>query len=164
MIFVTVGTSELPFDRLLRSIDLISIDEAVVVQQGSSSVRPGGASCVEVMSFPDLLTHMREARAVITHAGVGSVMAALSSGKRPLVIPRRRCFGEAVDDHQVDLAHRLAMSELVTLLEDPQELEPLLEAFPERVETPLTVGETALSQDLRAYLASCCATAGSVAP
>ena len=45
---------------------------------------------------------VREARIVVTHAGVGSILLALTNGKRPFVVPRLRAFGETVDDHQLE--------------------------------------------------------------
>jgi beta-1,4-N-acetylglucosaminyltransferase len=163
MIFVTVGTGEQQFDRLLRCVESLSVEEPVVIQYGSSRVQPDGASCVDFMPFSDLLTHMGKARVVITHAGVGSMMAALTARKRPIVVPRRRRFGEAVDDHQLELARRLAASELVTLVEDPRSLQRALAALPQKVAPP-PMTETPLSQDLRIYLASCCAAAQSDQP
>ena len=155
MIFVTVGTGEQQFDRLLCGVESLSTEEPLVIQHGSSSVRPMRGRCVEFMSFTDLLSHMREATVVITHAGVGSMTAALSAGKRPVVVPRRQRFGEAVDDHQVEIARRLAESKLVTLVEDPKNLESALAAPAEEMGSPLP-RETRLNRDLRSYLASCC--------
>jgi UDP-N-acetylglucosamine transferase subunit ALG13 len=158
MILVTVGTGEQQFDRLLRCIEALSFEESFVVQYGSSNVRPRGTTSVGFMPFADLLAHIREARAVVTHAGVGSTMTALSAGKRPIVMPRRRRFGEAVDDHQVELAQRLAEAGLVVIAEDAEDLEAALRAPP--YETRASAhSETALNRDLRAYLASCCAAA-----
>ena len=54
-------------------------------------------------------------------AGVGSVMVALANAKRPIVVPRRKSFGEAVDDHQLQLGRRFAEAGLVTLVEEPDE-------------------------------------------
>ena len=61
------------------------------------------------------------------HAGVGSVMISLANGKRPIVMARRREFGEHVDDHQLELARRLEASGLVTLVEDGDALREALE-------------------------------------
>jgi UDP-N-acetylglucosamine transferase subunit ALG13 len=157
MIFVTVGSSEQRFDRLLRSVESLSAGERLVVQHGASTIRPAGADCVDFLPFSDLLAHMREARVVITHAGVGSVLTALTLRKRPVVVPRRRRFGEAVDDHQVELARRLAGRDLVVLVEDPEDLPPLLSDLPEEAATARTPqAETALTRELRAYLSSRC--------
>jgi len=74
------------------------------------------------MSFDELVERVREARVVVMHAGAGSVLAALAEGKIPVVVPRRRKFGEAVDDHQVSFGRHLARAGLVRLVEDPARL------------------------------------------
>jgi predicted glycosyltransferase len=70
------------------------------------------------MSFDDLADGMRRARVVVSHAGVGSIMLARRCGKVPIVVPRLRRLEEAVDDHQVQLARRLAGLGVVVLVED----------------------------------------------
>ena len=119
MILVTVGTSETPFDRLLEAFDVDDRpDEELLVQCGSSGVRPRGASCVDFLSYDELVDAIRRSRVLVTHAGVGSIMTALANGKRPIVVPRLARLGEAVDDHQIDLGRRLAALDLVVLVED----------------------------------------------
>ena len=49
-------------------------------------------------------------------------MTALANGKRPVVVPRLRRFGEAVDDHQVALGRRLDAAGLVTLVESADDV------------------------------------------
>ena len=44
------------------------------------------------------------------------------TSKKPIVVPRRKAFGEAVDDHQLQLGRRFAEAGLVTLVEDPDDL------------------------------------------
>jgi UDP-N-acetylglucosamine--N-acetylmuramyl-(pentapeptide) pyrophosphoryl-undecaprenol N-acetylglucosamine transferase len=122
MILVTVGTNEAPFDRLLEAVGLLGESEPVTVQHGSSRVRPQNATCVPYMSFDELAAAARQARIVVTHAGVGSVLTALSAGRRPVVLPRLRRYGEAVDDHQLELAERLARDGVVVLIRTPEEL------------------------------------------
>ena len=120
MIFVTIGTTE-PFDRLLRALEPLS-DEELIVQCGNSTVRPAHATCVDYVRYDELAAYIRAARVVIAHAGVGTILVALSAGKRPIVVPRRAAFAEAVDDHQVELARRLDALGLVTVVEDPTTL------------------------------------------
>ena len=122
MIFVTVGTNEARFDRLVQAVEALAGSEELVVQHGPSPVRPQGATCVDYLSFEDLSEHVRRARVVVMHAGVGSVLAALANGARPVVVPRLKRFGEAVDDHQLTFGRRLHAEGLVELVEDPQAL------------------------------------------
>ena len=151
MIFVTVGTSTQPFDRLLDGVaSFADGDEEVVVQYGASAVRPMGAQCVAFLGYDEQLEHMRRARAIVTHAGVGSIIAARLMGKRPFVVPRLRELGEAVDDHQLELARKLDQAGLVRLVGEPA---TLLSALSE--EAPMVDGhrpENALVDDVRTYL------------
>jgi UDP-N-acetylglucosamine transferase subunit ALG13 len=117
MIFVTVGMNEFPFDRLLYAVDSLANDEPLIVQHGVSAVRPGGAECVESLSFDRLVESMNLARRVVAHAGVGSVMVALATGRRPILMPRRQKFGEHIDDHQVGFAYRLREAGLADVIE-----------------------------------------------
>jgi UDP-N-acetylglucosamine transferase subunit ALG13 len=152
VIFVTTGTCE-PFDRLLEALDGIELDERLVVQHGESRVRPWGAECVAFLPFDELVEHLRAARVVVTHAGVGSILAALTHGKRPIVVPRLARYGDAVDDHQLELAERLGAEGLVTVVHEPQELQQLLRAPAEHGGASIVPGH-ALVADLRAYVAA----------
>jgi UDP-N-acetylglucosamine transferase subunit ALG13 len=123
MIFVTVGTNEARFDRLLNALAETRLDEPIVIQHGHSSpIGPPHAELVDFLPFETMTEKMRGARVVVTHAGVGSVMVALANGKRPVVVPRRKSFGEAVDDHQLQLGRRFAAAQLVTFVESPEAL------------------------------------------
>jgi UDP-N-acetylglucosamine transferase subunit ALG13 len=122
MILVTVGVSPFPFDRLLEAVHRLELEEPLVVQHGASSVRPAAATCADFMPLETLVEHIRLARAVVMHGGIGSIMVALAAGKRPLVVPRLARFGETVDDHQVSSSRRLAQAGLITLVQDPADL------------------------------------------
>jgi UDP-N-acetylglucosamine transferase subunit ALG13 len=152
MIFVSVGTHEAPFDRLLRSVYALALDEQIVVQHGPSRVRSSGRAVeAEYLSFDEVVGNIRQARAVVMHAGVGSVMVALANGKGPIVMPRLHRFDEHVDDHQLELARRLEAHGLVTLVEGP---EALREALEREAETPGRMSDTPwLGNDLGEYLA-----------
>jgi UDP-N-acetylglucosamine transferase subunit ALG13 len=154
MIFVTVGTNEAPFDRLLHAIERLGGDEEIVVQLGHGGVRPANAECVEFLEYDVLAATMRRARRVVTHAGVGTVLTALSVGVQPIVVPRRRRFAEAVDDHQVAFASRLGDVGLVTLVDDDdlRGLGPAL-ALDQRVVTVEVRAEPALVEELRRFVA-----------
>ena len=116
MILVTIGTNEQPFDRLVRSAAALDVAEPLVVQHGSSRVPHGRGEWVDFVSFEELSSRMEQARVVVCHAGVGSIMLARRCGKHPIVVPRRLHLGEAVDDHQFPIARRLHANGVVTLL------------------------------------------------
>ncbi len=111
MIFVTVGW-QYGFDRLIIKMDQIAgkIDERVIMQISSTKHKPNNAQYFRfVESDTRILEYMRGARLIVSHAGVGSILTASSLGKPMIIVPRLKKFGEAIDDHQLEIAE--AMSE-----------------------------------------------------
>ena len=152
MIFVSVGTHEAPFDRMLNAVDELRLEEALVVQHGPSTVRVENALEAEYLPFDEVVKYVQDARAVLMHAGVGSVMIALANGKRPIVMPRLHRLGEHVDDHQLELARRLEAIGLVTVVEDAAALGS---ALAQAAAPPSEITDTPwLGSDLSEYLAA----------
>lgn len=108
MIFVTVGTHEQPFNRLVQYIDKLVDDkvicEDVIVQLGYCTYEPRNCKWSKLYSYTDMEKFIKEARIVITHGGPASFMSALQIGKIPIVVPRQKKFGEHVNDHQAEFA------------------------------------------------------------
>ena len=102
MIFVTVGTHEQPFNRLIKEVDRLvaegKIKEKVVIQTGFSTYIPKHCEWYKMMSFNEMQT----ARIIITHGGPSSFLEALQYGKVPIVVPRQVEFNEHINNHQVD--------------------------------------------------------------
>ena len=111
MIFVTTG-NYLAFPRLIEAVDRLkrdgSIREEVVLQVGNTLFLSENCTTVDFLSPVEFSAAVRRARIVISHAGAGAVIHALGAGKIPVVMPRRKKYGEHVDDHQLDLARVLA--------------------------------------------------------
>jgi UDP-N-acetylglucosamine transferase subunit ALG13 len=155
MILVTTGTNAPPCDRLLREIDEMSLDESVVVQHGPSAIRPAGAKCLDYVPFATFVDLVTEARVVVTHAGVGSILITLMNGKRPVVVPRLARLGEHVDDHQLELGRRLSEIGLVTLVEDLSDLGAALETNQDvSDQVPVPDDRGTLKSDLARYLST----------
>lgn len=159
MIFVTVGTNEARFDRLLAALDALPEGTDLFVQHGPSSIRPAGATCADYLGFDEIVEKMKHARAVVTHAGVGSVLTALLSGTRPIVVPRLQRFGEAVDDHQLEFGRRAERAGLVILVEDAADL-PGAIARLEQSPPPPPRPDQRLVEDLRSFLADAVGRSG----
>ncbi len=162
MILVTTGTNEQPFDRLVRAAAELAVHEESFVQYGSSREAHGPGEWVEFLDFDELADRMREARVVLCHAGVGSIMLARKCGHRPVVLPRRVHLNEAVDDHQLHMGRRLHAAGLVTLVEAEHDLAALIGA-PGGARATATSGQlagaAALAADLRGFLGTLVRTA-----
>lgn len=108
MIFVTVGTHEQQFDRLVSKIDeLVAkglINEEVFIQTGYSNYQPRNCKWSKLISYKEMQEYISNARIVITHGGPASFIAPLQVGKIPIVVPRQFEFDEHVNNHQLDFA------------------------------------------------------------
>jgi UDP-N-acetylglucosamine transferase subunit ALG13 len=152
VILVTLGTNEQPFDRLVLAAAGLEVDEPVIVQYGSSRAVEPREGWVEFMLYDELAALAEQASSVVCHAGVGSILMARRAGKKAIVMPRRHSLDEAVDDHQVGLARRLAASNLVTLVDDEHELLAAVTGAPSGLTGHNLPGGNALALDLRAHL------------
>lgn len=108
MIFVTVGTHEQPFNRLLEYIDNMKRDgvitEDVIMQTGFSTYEPRYCKWSKLLSYKEMVKNVNDARIIITHGGPASFIMPLQIGKTPIVVPRQKQFGEHVNDHQIDFS------------------------------------------------------------
>jgi Uncharacterized conserved protein len=66
------------------------------------------------LSPDEMRALMRAADIVVTHAGVASIVDAVRTGHRPIVVPRRQHLGEHVDDHQLQIVNVLEDIGIVT--------------------------------------------------
>lgn len=112
MIFVTVGTHEQPFDRLVEYIDNLKknniIKEEVIMQTGYSKYEPQFCTWSKFYPYDEMTELVSKAGIVITHGGPSSFIMPLQMGKTPVVVPRRKEYNEHVNNHQVEFAKAVA--------------------------------------------------------
>lgn len=125
--FVTVGSHDVPFDRLLEWVDDAGdaglLPAPITVQRGVSTRQQRHGSSLPFLSPEEFGSAVRAARVVVSHAGAGAMATALRAGKVPLVMARRAESGEHVDDHQQQLVSRLDELGLVVAVEGPLTVE-----------------------------------------
>ena len=111
MIFVTVGTHEQQFNRLIRKIDEMKrdniIDDEVIIQKGFSTYIPKFCSWSDLFTYSEMQKYIKDARIVITHGGPSSFIAPLQIGKIPIVIPRIKEYGEHINNHQLEFVEEV---------------------------------------------------------
>ena len=112
MIFVTVGTHEQPFNRLIKAVDELKRDgvitEDVIMQTGFSTYEPQYCEWSKLIPYQDMVKNVENARIVISHGGPASFIMPLQIGKTPIVVPRQHKFEEHINDHQVEFARNVA--------------------------------------------------------
>lgn len=122
MIFVTVGTHEQQFDRLIKYMDELGLDEKVFIQTGYSTYVPRNLKYKPMIGYEEILKYFRMASIIITHGGPGSIMLAMQQNKMPIVVPRQQRYGEHINDHQVDFTKRLEKANKVIAIYDIHDL------------------------------------------
>jgi beta-1,4-N-acetylglucosaminyltransferase len=112
MIFVTIGTHNIGFERLLRKMDEIAKDlpEDVIMQIGSSTYIPQNTKYFDFVDEEGMIDHIQKARVIVTHAGAGTILTILTHGKKMILVPRAQKFGECFDDQQLEISKLLEES------------------------------------------------------
>ncbi len=155
MIFATTGT-QLPFPRLIAALDALApdLDEPVIAQIGPDPAPYANLETHATLSPDRFEALFEDARIVIAHAGIGTILSARRHARPLVIVPRRFDRGEHRNDHQLATARELAdrtglhvawqVADLPALLRDPD-----LAAPPRPDATPPAEGPLA---DLLAHL------------
>lgn len=106
MIFVTVGTHYMQFNRLVKAAEDLSLltTEEVVIQRGSSDFCPDRARYFDFAQMGEMERLLMASRVVIAQAGAGSVITVFKFRKPLVLVSRLKKFGEHYNDHQIELA------------------------------------------------------------
>jgi UDP-N-acetylglucosamine transferase subunit ALG13 len=114
LVFVSVGNATQNFRRLLETVDRLAGenlfgDESVLLQVGNDPTFRA-LNCLQESFLPmeQFWQTVRQANLIICHGGAGMLLQVFQCGKTPVVMPRRRQFGEHIDDHQLELVKALA--------------------------------------------------------
>lgn len=111
MIFVTVGTHEQPFNRLIKEVDGLANDKAIkddfFIQTGFSDYKPKNCEWSKFLSYEKMNELTKKANIVITHGGPASFIAPLELGKIPIVVPRQKKYNEHINNHQVEFVKQI---------------------------------------------------------
>lgn len=107
MIFVTLGTQDKTFERLLDKVEeLINkgvIKEEVIVQAGHTKYKSEHMQIFDFIDMSQFNTFVENCDAMITHAGVGTIINGINHNKPVLAVARRVKYGEHENDHQVEI-------------------------------------------------------------
>lgn len=108
MIFATVGT-QLPFDRLIEALDQLApgLAEPVFAQTGASTYQPRNMEWIPSIPPLEVDRYFADARVVVAHAGIGTILTCQKLGKPVILFPRAVKYGEHRNDHQLATAGQL---------------------------------------------------------
>lgn len=126
MIFVTLGTQDKTFERLLKAMDKSiekgEIKEKVIVQAGNTKYETKNMEILDLISPDKFQQLVDECDLLITHGGVGSILSAVKQGKKVIAAPRLKKYNEHVNDHQKQIIKEFAKDGYIIELEDMDKL------------------------------------------
>jgi len=124
VIFLTTGT-QLPFDRLVSTVDTWAARTGIqgFAQIGTSSYVPTALQHQRFISQVSFEEHVNACSCIISHAGMGTIITALTYGKPAILMPRRFALGEHRNDHQLATARKLADRPFLRFIQEADELD-----------------------------------------
>lgn len=135
MILVLLGTQNNDFTRLLEAvqenINNKTINEEVIVQAGFTRFNSKDMKIFSLVDKDRIAKLQDKADLVICHGGVGSIVSSLEKGKKVIVVPRLKKYGEHVNNHQIQLAKKYANEGYVKVVLDEKDLGDAIKSMAE---------------------------------
>ena len=126
MIFVTVGTQDKPFIRLIKAVEKAvqdgKITDRVIVQAGNTKYESEVLNVLNYVPFEEFNNYIEKADIIITHGGVGSILNALKLKKKIVAVPRLSKYGEHINDHQLQVIQKMTEDGYILSCEDENEI------------------------------------------
>jgi UDP-N-acetylglucosamine transferase subunit ALG13 len=158
MIFVVLGTWEMPFTRPLIEIEEAArrglITQPIVVQSGKTSYASPYMETVPFFGKEELEQMYERAELVICQAGVGSIMLGLRKHKKVVAIARLSEFDEHIDDHQLEILDVFTKSRAVLPWRGDGDLPDVLKLAEGFVSAGYPFGQERISGEILEYLSS----------
>ena len=131
MIFVTLGTQDKDFSRLLKAIDREiekgNIKEKVVVQAGYTKYNSPNMEIFDLIPTNEFEELIEKSSLIITHGGVGNILSAIKKNKPIIAAARLKKFKEHTNDHQKQIIKEFSDSGYILELRDFNKLGKLIE-------------------------------------
>ncbi len=130
MILVTLGTQDKDFSRLLKAVEKQiekgNIKEKVVAQIGTTKYESKLMETFDLIPADKFNELMSECNILITHGGVGSILAGLKNDKKVIAAARLSKYKEHVNDHQLEIIDKFTEAGFILELKDFDRLDKVL--------------------------------------
>jgi putative glycosyltransferase len=138
MIFVSLGTQDKPFNRIIDYVISLKENlkelqgEKIIIQLGQTKLLKSENERIEKLEniiIYDMLKPekmkdiIKDSDIIITHAGVGTIMECLEMYKEIIVVPRKVENLEHVNNHQEEIAFEMEQKGFLTKVDTYEELE-----------------------------------------
>ena len=130
MIFVTLGTQDKSFKRLLdninKEIENGTIKDKVIVQAGHTKYNSKNMEIFDLLDKENFDKYIKDCDLLITHGGVGSIITGLKNNKKVIACPRLAKYDEHINDHQLQIIDRFVESGYILSYHENDNLKEIL--------------------------------------
>lgn len=127
MIFISLGTQDKSFNRLLelldKEIDKGVVKEDIIVQAGYTKYESKNMEIFDYVSKEKFEEYIKKCNILITHGGVGSIFTGLKNNKKVLVMPRLAKYKEQHNDHQLEIVEEFTKLGYILSFDDEESFE-----------------------------------------
>ena len=131
MIFVTLGTQDKEFKRLLENVEQLIdkgiIKEKVIAQIGCTKFSSNKMKLIDYLNKDDMLKYMSDCDYIICHGGVGTIFDSLNLNKKIIAVARLKKYKEHVNDHQLQIIENFNAKGYIIGTKGVEEIESALE-------------------------------------
>ena len=156
MIFVSLGTQDKSFVRLLETIDDAIekgiITEPVVAQIGQTVYTPKHMECFGFIENQKMSDYIEKCSCVVCHGGVGTISNGVAHGKPVIATPRLAKYGEHHNDHQKQIIEKMAEDGCLIPMWKMEDLKDCLEKAKTFVPKPIQSNAAHFQDVVRQYL------------
>ena len=157
MIFVSVGTNEYQFNRLLLIIDSLCekgfLDGSnIIAQIGYSDYMPMHYKYFKFETRDNILKLIQNCDFAIVHSGVGTIVQLIKADKKVVVFPRSKKYKEHVDDHQLEIANFLEEEKMVLEAHNEEEMIKCIKALTDFVPQKNKISKNNISSIIDKYI------------
>lgn len=142
MILILLGTQDAPFPRIIettkQALSNLAWQQTVVVQAGHTTYQAPNAQwqIADFLSQAEFEQAIAQAEIIICHGGAGTMMTAMKKQKQVIVMARKLEFAEHNNDHQAELADKLASDGYLQHVQTLAEMQAALQRIQQQTFQP----------------------------
>ena len=134
MIFVSVGTYAIGFDRLIREVDRLAADgiiKDVFCQIGGGTYIPTNTKYARFITDGEMCEMISASDFLIVHGGVGILSEAIKLNKKIIAFPKQKRHKDYFNDHQLEIVTYLEKKGMILAAYELKDLEVKIFEIPD---------------------------------
>ena len=155
MIFVTLGTQNLEFRRILDYLENSHVKDEIIVQAGCTKYSSGSMKIYDYLDKETFDNYIKKADYIICHSGVGTIVNSLKLKKKVLTVPRLAKYHEHHNDHQVQIASVYEAKGYILMMRDGDDFDKKFQELERFVPKDFVSNNENFVSRLKEYIENC---------